>query len=186
MSAWIACTFQDVRQRAREFAEARDWNQFHAPRNLLLALVGEVGELCEIFQWKGSVETGLVTWTAEERSRVRDELADVAVYLVRLADRCDIDLPAAIWDKMDKNDKKYPAHLSRGRSNKYTDYEPSSKCTECQNATAASSRLQPPSVPPTRPTWRLHEYIRAGVIVAAYAAACVVIWRVPKDATGSV
>ena len=75
-----------VRKKAREFAEERDWGQFHTPHNLLLALVGEVGELSEIFQWKGEVHHGCPELSTQEFEHLGEELADVLVYLVRLAD----------------------------------------------------------------------------------------------------
>mmetsp|Transcript_16496 Transcript_16496/g.24843 ORF Transcript_16496/g.24843 Transcript_16496/m.24843 type:complete len:173 (+) Transcript_16496:85-603(+) len=112
----------------REFAEERDWNQFHLPRNLLLALVGEVGELSEIFQWKGEVKPGCPSFKEEERVHLGEELSDVLLYLIRLADRCNIDLASAVIRKMKMNAEKYPAKQARGRSDKYTAYN--SKVTE--------------------------------------------------------
>lgn len=70
-------------------------DQFHSPRNLLLALVGEVGELSECFQWKGEVAVGLPSFSGKEKQHVGEELADVLIYLVRLADRCDVNLTTA-------------------------------------------------------------------------------------------
>mmetsp|Transcript_16214 Transcript_16214/g.20088 ORF Transcript_16214/g.20088 Transcript_16214/m.20088 type:complete len:138 (+) Transcript_16214:75-488(+) len=112
----------EIKERMRKFADERDWNQFHSPRNILLALVGEVGELSEIFQWRGEVEKGLPTFSAAEKVHTGEELADVLLYLVRLADRCDIDLAKAVKEKMDKNERKYPAETVRGSSKKYTEY----------------------------------------------------------------
>ncbi|RLN02355.1 hypothetical protein BBJ28_00004968 [Nothophytophthora sp. Chile5] len=153
-------TLESLRKRIANFAEERDWNQvchrvrrnalashgcvancsvqpnqFHTPRNLLLALTGEVGELCEIFQWKGECKTvtgtlrrlldgwllefnvvcfGLwVDWSARDKEHLGEELSDVLIYLVRLADKCDVDLPAALNDKITKNGIKYPADLVR-------------------------------------------------------------------------
>ena len=113
-----------VRKRLRGFAVDRNWDQFHHPRNLCLALVGEVGELAECFQWKGDTgaATGLPDWTAEKRVHLGEELADVALYLIRLADKCDVDLPAAIGRKLQKNADKYPAKLVYGSSKKYNEY----------------------------------------------------------------
>jgi NTP pyrophosphatase (non-canonical NTP hydrolase) len=78
-------TLEGIRQRLEEFARERDWNQFHTPRNLCLALVGEVGELAELFQWRHDAECteGLPLWTPNERSHLADELADVLLYLLR-------------------------------------------------------------------------------------------------------
>jgi len=87
-----ALGLEKVREQARAFAEERDWGQYHTPRNLLLALVGELGELSEIFQWKGEVAPGCADFSAREREHLGEELADVLVYLVRLADVCAVDL----------------------------------------------------------------------------------------------
>ncbi|MED6162185.1 hypothetical protein PIB30_067972 [Stylosanthes scabra] len=92
-----------------EFAKERDWDQYHTPRNLLLALVGEVGELSEIFQWKGEVKRGLPDWKEEEKTHLGEELSDVLLYLVRLSDICGIDLGKAALRKVELNAIKYPA-----------------------------------------------------------------------------
>ena len=83
-----------LRDRLRAFAKERDWDQFHTPRNICLALVGEVGELCECFQWRGDAGAplGLPNWEAKKRDALSDELADVLLYLIRLADKCDVDV----------------------------------------------------------------------------------------------
>ncbi|XP_028371394.1 dCTP pyrophosphatase 1 [Phyllostomus discolor] len=114
-------TLEDIRRLHAEFAAERDWDQFHKPRNLLLALVGEVGELAELFQWKPDEEPGPQTWPPKERAALQEELSDVLIYLVALAARCRVDLPQAVLSKMDTNRRRYPAHLSRGSSRKYTD-----------------------------------------------------------------
>jgi len=112
----------DARRRLHaEFAAERDWGQFHQPRNLLLALVGEVGELAELFQWKPDEEPGPQAWPPRERAALQEELSDVLIYLVALAARCHVDLPQAVLSKMDLNRRRYPAHLSRGSALKYTD-----------------------------------------------------------------
>lgn len=90
------------------FANARDWRQFHSPKNLAMALTGEVGELVEIFQWRTEEESWLVAQTPETADHVRQELADVALYLVRLASVLEVDLDAAIRDKLVLNAQKYP------------------------------------------------------------------------------
>uniref|UniRef100_A0AAV1UXX2 dCTP pyrophosphatase 1 n=1 Tax=Peronospora matthiolae TaxID=2874970 RepID=A0AAV1UXX2_9STRA len=115
-------TLEGLRKRIAEFADERDWNQFHTPRNLLLALTGEVGELCEIFQWKGEVEN-TEDWSARDKEHLGEEISDVLIYLVRLADKCDVNLPAALSDKIAKNAQKYPAELVRGSSKKYNEYK---------------------------------------------------------------
>lgn len=91
-----------------KFADARDWQQFHSPKNLAMALTGEVGELVEIFQWRTEEESWLVAQAPETAQHVRQELADVALYLIRLASVLKVDLNAAIQDKLVINAKKYP------------------------------------------------------------------------------
>lgn len=91
-----------------KFADARDWQQFHSPKNLAMALTGEVGELVEIFQWRTEEESWLVAQAPETAQHVRQELADVALYLIRLASVLKVDLNAAIQDKLLINAKKYP------------------------------------------------------------------------------
>ncbi|GLJ26847.1 hypothetical protein SUGI_0524490 [Cryptomeria japonica] len=115
-------TLKDLREKMAEFARERNWDQFHTPRNLLLALMGEVGELSEIFQWKGEVPKGLPDWNASEREHLGEELSDVLLYLVRLADICDVDLGEAALRKMRKNELKYPVERCKGSSKKYTHY----------------------------------------------------------------
>ncbi|GAB2890637.1 nucleotide pyrophosphohydrolase [Uliginosibacterium flavum] len=92
-----------------EFAHARDWDRFHTPRNLLLALTGEVGELVEIFQWLTDSQAEAIM-TSDKAEHVRQEVADVFLYLTRLAMVLGIDLDAAVQDKIAMNARKYPAN----------------------------------------------------------------------------
>ena len=118
-------TLEDLRSAQVEFANDRNWNQYHTPRNLLCALVGEVGELSEIFQWKGEVAPGCPKFSQKEKSHLGEELSDVLLYLVRLADRCHVDLATAVKDKLKKNAMKYPAQKVFGSSKKYDEYNKS-------------------------------------------------------------
>lgn len=116
---------QDLRlealaRRLREFAEARDWAQFHAPKNLAMALVVEAAELAEQFQWLTPEESA--SPDAARRARIEAEMADVAIYLVRLADRLGVDLVAAIDAKLEENARKYPEERVRGQARKYDEY----------------------------------------------------------------
>ena len=111
-----------LRGSIADFAKERDWDQFHTPRNILLALVGEVGEAAECFQWKGEVERGLPKFTEAEKTHVGEELADVLIYTVRLADVCGISLVGCVPRKIEMNARKYPADQARARSEKYTAY----------------------------------------------------------------
>ena len=111
-------TLEKLRSKVAAFADERDWNQFHTPRNLLLALVGEVGELSEIFQWRGEVEPGLNSWKEEDKIHLGEELSDVLVYLVRLSDNVDR-LATAVQEKMNATRGKYPADLAREQQKIY-------------------------------------------------------------------
>lgn len=116
-------TMEDIRRLQAEFTDERDWNQFHQPRNLLLALVGEVGEVSELFQWRGEVAEGLPGWTEAEREHLSHELSDVLIYLLELAEKCHVDLPQAVLKKMALNRLKYPASKVHGSAKKYTEYQ---------------------------------------------------------------
>ncbi len=108
-----------LRDRLRRFASERDWDQFHAPKNLAMALSVEAAELLEHFQWLSERESGRLS--PKQLARVREELADVLLYLVRLADKLGVDLFEAACDKMKRNARKYPVRKARGTSRKYTD-----------------------------------------------------------------
>ncbi|MEX0607123.1 MAG: nucleotide pyrophosphohydrolase [Halofilum sp. (in: g-proteobacteria)] len=111
--------YEELLGRLRNFASERDWSQFHTPKNLAMALTGEVGELVEHFQWLSSEASDSLD--AEAQREVRRELADVQIYAMLLADRLGIDLMEAVRDKIEENEGKYPAERARGRSNKYND-----------------------------------------------------------------
>ncbi|KAL4643561.1 uncharacterized protein LOC142625774 [Castanea sativa] len=104
-------SLKELSKMLEEFAKARDWEKFHSPRNLLLAMVGEVGELSEIFQWRGEVDRGLPNWEESDKEHLGEELSDVLLYLIRLADICGIDLGDAASKKIVKNAIKYPAKI---------------------------------------------------------------------------
>jgi len=102
-----------------KFATERNWEQFHSPKNLLLALTGEVGELAEIFQWMSDTEARSAGEASATAQAVKDELADVLFYLVRLASVLKVDLNAAAVQKLRSNAIKYPIETSHGISTKY-------------------------------------------------------------------
>jgi NTP pyrophosphatase (non-canonical NTP hydrolase) len=110
-------TLDELAARLAEFARERDWDQFHSPKNLAMALAGEAGELLEHFQWLTEAQSRELT--AETRDAVALELADVLLYLVRLADQLGIDLDAAARRKIELNAQKYPADAFRGSARKY-------------------------------------------------------------------
>lgn len=103
------------------FATDRDWHQFHSPKNLVMALTGEVGELSEIFQWMTEAASKDAGHDPATASKVREELADVLLYLVRLSDVLGVDLNEAARQKLQLNAHKYPADKARGSSKKYTE-----------------------------------------------------------------
>jgi dCTP diphosphatase len=109
----------DLRDTLRQFAAERDWDQFHSPKNLAAALSVEAAELLERFQWVTEAESRALP--AAEIARVREEMADVLLYLIRLADKLDVDLLAAARDKIAVNAQKYPADKARGRATKYSE-----------------------------------------------------------------
>ena len=107
----------------------------------------QVGELCEIFQWKGEVAPGLPGWTEAKRQHLGEEMADVLMYLVRLADKCDIDLPAAAAAKIQRNAAKYPADLVRGSAKKYNGYDAAEVAA---SQAAAEEAAKPAAGPPAQ------------------------------------
>lgn len=109
---------EEVAQFLRRFAAERDWDQFHTPKNLAMALAGEAGELVEIFQWLTPEESATVGEDPARRRAVEDELADVLQYVVRLADVLGIDLAEAVWRKLRENAERYPASEVRGSAEK--------------------------------------------------------------------
>ena len=116
-----ASELEGLVKQIRTFVDERDWEQFHSTKNLAMALVVEAAELVEIFQWM--TEADSLNLSAEDKQRAEHEVADVMVYLIRIADRLDIDLLGAVERKLLINRQKYPAHLVRGSSRKYSDYE---------------------------------------------------------------
>jgi NTP pyrophosphatase (non-canonical NTP hydrolase) len=103
----------------QRFADDRDWQQFHSPKNLILALTGEVGELCEIFQWMSDADSISAATDPEIGQAVEDELADVLMYLVRLSSVLGIDLNEAVTRKLASNGQKYPVDKAKSNSKKY-------------------------------------------------------------------
>jgi dCTP diphosphatase len=109
----------ELRDALRRFAADRDWDQFHSAKNLAMAVSVEAGELLERFQWLSEPESQSLS--SRDRSRVEEEMADVLLYLIRLADKLEVDLAAAAREKMRVNAEKYPIEKARGSSKKYTE-----------------------------------------------------------------
>ncbi len=103
------------------FARERDWEQFHSPKNLSMALAGEAGELLEHFQWLSEAQSRSLS--PEKKEAVALEMADILIYLLRLAERLDIDLLDAAWRKAAINERRYPAERVRGDARRAEEYE---------------------------------------------------------------
>lgn len=99
-------------QRVRKFVEDRDWDQFHTPDNLAKSIIIEAGELLECFQWQSE---------PYDKEHVCEELADVMIYCMQMADKLHVDMEEIILDKMDKNERKYPVEKAKGKADKYSD-----------------------------------------------------------------
>jgi dCTP diphosphatase len=112
-------SLRELRDALRRFAAERDWEQFHSPKNLAMALSVEAAELLEHFQWLS--EDASTRLEREELDKIGQEMADVLLYLIRLADKLDVDLLQAAMRKMQSNEAKYPADKARGNSRKYTE-----------------------------------------------------------------
>ena len=108
---------QLIKSKIKKFSDERNWDQFHTPKNLAMALSVEASELLEIFQWLNQEESKNLN--DKEKESVKEELADIFIYLIRIADKLDIDLEEAIKHKMKINAKKYPVELSKGNAVKY-------------------------------------------------------------------
>ncbi len=109
----------DIQQRLRKFAEDRNWDQFHSPKNLSMALAAEAAEILEIFQWLTDEESRTMVDNEKEMLLVKEEIADVFIYLTRLADRLGVDIEKAVSDKIALNEKKYPVKLAKDNATKY-------------------------------------------------------------------
>lgn len=114
-------SLESLRDRLREFAQVRDWDQYHTPKNLSMALIAEAAELIEHFQWVDGNQSHVLA--EKTRQSVEEELADILIYLVRISDKLEIDLYDAVERKIEINEKKYPAEKVRGSAKKYTEYE---------------------------------------------------------------
>lgn len=110
-----------LKQEVLAFAQARDWEQFHTPKNLSMAIAAEAAELMEPLLWVTPAESRAVMAQPEKRAALQDELADIVVYCLEFANQTNIDLASAITAKMARNAQKYPVEKARGRSEKYNE-----------------------------------------------------------------
>ena len=114
-------SLQNLRTRINSFVAARDWAQFHTPKNLAMAMIVEAAELVELFQWDTPTESQQLA--PEKREAVSHELADIFVYLLRIAEVLEIDLIGVANQKIDLNALKYPVEKAKGSNAKYTEYQ---------------------------------------------------------------
>jgi len=110
---------ENIKFKLRKFAKDRDWDQFHSPKNLSMALSSEVGELLDLLQWKSEKNSELDKLSEKELEYIQEELADIFLYLIRIADKLDVELIEVAEKKIIKNGNKYPVEISKGNSTKY-------------------------------------------------------------------
>ncbi len=113
--------FDRIRRKVREFVIAREWDQFHSPKNLSMALIVEAAELVEHFQWLSEAQSNNLQPT--QLAQIELELADIQIYLISMAEKLQLDLVAAVDRKLALNAQKYPVEKARGNSLKYTEYD---------------------------------------------------------------
>ncbi|MBC17905.1 MazG nucleotide pyrophosphohydrolase [Pseudodesulfovibrio profundus] len=118
-------SLKELNERHWRFVEERNWQKHQTPKNLVMALTGEVGELNELFQWLTVEESRNVQ--GEQKEAVAEELADILIYLVRLSDELGIDLVAAAHEKCERNDRKYPKEAFQGNDKRPHEYKNSKK-----------------------------------------------------------
>lgn len=116
-----ATTLGELKARVLAFVQERDWEQFHSPKNLSMALAAETGELMEHFLWATPERSHEIARDAAKRAKIAEELADVVIYALEFANMTGLDVAAAIETKMAANAKKYPVEKAKGRSEKYTE-----------------------------------------------------------------
>jgi len=110
----------EITEKLADFAAARDWDQFHSPKNLSMGLAAEAAELLEIFQWLTEEQSRGIVTDEKEMRYVREEIADVFIYLVRLADKLNVDIEKVVLEKIGINELRYPIELSKGDATKFS------------------------------------------------------------------
>ena len=111
--------FEKLKIASREFTRERDWDKFHSPKNLIMAMFKEIGELSEVFQWKKEELSFKNNLDSDEIQNIEDELSDILIYLIRISDVLEIDIISSSFKKIDKNKIKYQNEKSKGNSIKY-------------------------------------------------------------------
>ena len=112
-----------LKQKLAKFVKDRDWAQYHSPKNLSMSIAIEAAELMEVFQWADIEESHKILKNKKKLEDIKDELADIAMFVMEFCNMFDIDLSSAVLKKLKKNARKYPAHLVKGKSHKYTYYK---------------------------------------------------------------
>ena len=112
-------TLDDAKQMISRFVDERDWLQYHDPKNLVMAMMSEVGELADQFRWVSNTESRALAISSENAEEVSDELADIMMFAIEFASVCDIDIASAITSKLEKNAERYPVEKAKGSSKKY-------------------------------------------------------------------
>lgn len=110
----------ELKEKVAEFIHERDWERFHNPKDLAVSISIEAAELLERFQWKSEKEIGELIKDEKEFQEIKEEVADILIYSLSMANRMDIDLSRAVEEKLEKNRKKYPVEKAKGRADKYT------------------------------------------------------------------
>jgi NTP pyrophosphatase (non-canonical NTP hydrolase) len=121
MTKEMSNDLQELRELVRAFVAERDWDQFHTPKNLAVSLCVEAAELLEPFQWLATGDQGELT--SRQLTNIRHEMADVLIYLLRLADKFNVELSTAVREKLDLNALKYPVAQVKGDARKYDEYD---------------------------------------------------------------
>jgi dCTP diphosphatase len=117
----MSSELEDLLQKIQAFSDERDWSQFHTEKNLILAVSAEVGELAEVVQWKSDQEATEYLKTSEGKSKLSEEVADVAIYLLRICQQQNLNFIDIINKKMQLNAEKYPIDKSKGNAKKYNE-----------------------------------------------------------------
>jgi NTP pyrophosphatase (non-canonical NTP hydrolase) len=112
----------ELKEKVKKFCDERDWDQFHNAKDLAIALSIETSELLEIFRWKSPEEVNALFENEKKKEDIEDEMADVLYFLIRIAQRYDLDLSDALDRKMEKNEKKYPVEKAKGSNKKYNEF----------------------------------------------------------------
>jgi len=115
-------TFQEIKNRIKQFIKERDWEQFHSPKNLSMSIAIEAAELMEHFQWLTIEQSKKLLKNKKKREEIEDELADIAIYIIDFCNLFNINIEKSIISKLDKTAKKYPTHIVKGKIHKYTHY----------------------------------------------------------------